>query len=80
MKPLKDKPQEELFPFVEMEKLIPEHHILRLIDRYVDFSFIDELVDHTYSETTGRPAEDPELMVRILTLGYLVVPEKVVLR
>ena len=71
MKPRKDKPQEELFPFVEMEKLIPENHILRLIDRYVDFSFIDELVDHTYSETTGRPAEDPELMVRILTLGYL---------
>ena len=65
------KPQEELFPFVEMEKLIPDNHILRLIDRYVDFSFIDELVDHTYSETTGRPAVDPELMVRILTIGYL---------
>ena len=45
MKPRKQMPQEELFPFVEMEKLIPENHILRLIDRYVDFSFIDELVD-----------------------------------
>ena len=71
MKAAKRKPQEELFPFVEMEKLIPENHMLRLIDRYVDFSFIDELVDHTYSETTGRPATDPELMVRILTIGYL---------
>jgi len=71
MKHIKRKPQEELFPFVEMEKLIPENHILRLIDRYVDFSFIDELVDHTYSETTGRPATDPELIVRILTIGYL---------
>lgn len=71
MKPVKRKPQEELFPFVEMEKLIPENHILRLIDRHIDFSFIDELVDHTYSETTGRPATDPELMVRILTIGYL---------
>ena len=71
MKPRKDKLQEELFPFVETEKLIPADHILRLIDRYVDFSFIDELVDHTYSETTGRPAVDPELMVRILTIEYL---------
>ena len=71
MKPRKDKPQEELFPFVEMEKLVPENHILRLIDRYVDFSFIDDLVDHTYSAVTGRPATDPELMVRILMLGYL---------
>jgi len=71
MKPRKDKPQEELFPFVEMAKLVPENHILRLIDRYVDFNFIDDLVDHTYSDVTGRPATDPELMVRILMLGYL---------
>jgi len=71
MRPRKDKPQEELFPFVEMAKLVPENHILRMIDRYVDFSFIDGLVDHTYSETTGRPATDPELLVRILLLGYL---------
>jgi transposase len=67
----KSRPQEEMFPFVEMEKLIPENHILRLIHRYVDFSFIHDLVDHTYSETTGRPATDPELLVRILLLGYL---------
>ena len=65
MKPRKSKSRVELFPFVEMEKLIPENHILRLIDRYVDFIFTDELVDHTYSETTGRPAADPELMIRI---------------
>lgn len=71
MKPRKSPPQEELFPFVEMEKLIPDDHILRLINRYVDFSFIDDLVDHTYSETTGCYAKDPELMVRIMTIGYL---------
>ena len=71
MRPRERTPQEELFPFVEMEKLIPENHILRLIDRYVDFSFIHELVEHTYSEDTGRPAVDPELMIRILTIGYL---------
>lgn len=71
MKPRTSKPQEVLFPFVDMEKLIPENHILRLIDRHVDFSFIHELVDHTYSETTGRPATNPELLVRILLLGYL---------
>ena len=71
MKPRKQVSQEELFPFIEMEKLIPENHMLRLIDRYVDFSFIDKLVDHTYSEMTGCPAEDPELRVRILTPGYL---------
>lgn len=64
-------PQEELFPFVAMEELIPENHILRRINRHVDFSFIHELVDPYYSDTTGRPAIDPELLLRILTLGYL---------
>ena len=71
MKPRDHIPQEEMFPFVEMEKLVPDNHILRLIDRYVDFSFIHELTDHTYSEVTGRPAVDPELMIRILVIGYL---------
>lgn len=71
MKPRKDKPQEELFPFVEMAKPVPENHIQRMTDHHVDFSFIDDLVDHTYSNVTGRPATEPELMVRILMLGYL---------
>lgn len=71
MKPYKRIRQEELFPFVSMEKLIPENHILRLIDRYVDFSFVDKLVENTYSATTGCYAKDPELMIRILTIGYL---------
>ena len=71
MRPIKHMPQEELFPFVKMEALIPENHILRQINRVVDFSFIDELVDCTYSEDTGRPAADPELMVRILLVGYM---------
>lgn len=71
MKPRKHITQEELFPFVAMEQLIPPNHILRYVDRYVDFSFIDELVDHTYSATTGRYASDPEVMMRILTIGFL---------
>jgi transposase len=71
MTPRKQKPQEELFPFVEMAKLVPDNHLLRAVDRYVDFSFIDELVSHTYSDSLGRPATDPELMVRILVIGYL---------
>jgi transposase len=63
--------QMELLPFLDMERLIPDTHILRLIDRYVDFSFIHDLVDGVYSDSTGRPAWDPEIMLRLLFLGYL---------
>ena len=75
MRPSKQIPQEELFPFVSMEKLIPKNHIQRLVDRYVDFSFVDKLVEHTYSDTTGCPAKDPELIIRIITIGYCMSSE-----
>ena len=35
-----NKKEEKLFYYFRLEQLIPENHILRLIDRHVDFSFI----------------------------------------
>jgi len=61
--------REEIFHYFQMRDLIPDDHILKLIDRHVDFSFIREKVRHLYSET-GRPSVDPELMVRMLLVGY----------
>lgn len=63
--------QQELFSFVEIERLVPKNHLLRCIDTYVDFSFIHELVDSLYSDSTGRPAWDPELILRYVLIGYL---------
>lgn len=64
------KKEEKLFYFLRPEELIPEDHILRLIDRYVDFSFIRSKVEHLYSHT-GRPSVDPDVMMRMLLVGYL---------
>ena len=44
--------------------------LLRLIDRYVSFEFVCEKLQATYSET-GRPSIDPEVLLRILLIGYL---------
>jgi hypothetical protein len=41
-----------------------------LIDRYVSFDFVREKLRASYSET-GRPSIDPEVLLRILLLGYL---------
>ncbi|MBT9260259.1 MAG: hypothetical protein KM310_11010 [Clostridiales bacterium] len=49
-----------------MEALVPQNHILRQIDRVLDFSAIHEWVAPLYSERTGRPAVDPELVMRII--------------
>ncbi len=61
---------ETLFYYLRPEDLIPEDHILRLIDKHVDFSFIRSKVQHLYSHT-GRPSVDPEMMMRMLLVGYL---------
>jgi transposase len=64
------KKTEKLFYYVRPEALIPANHILRQIDQYVDFSFVRPKVEHLYSQT-GRPSVDPEVMMRMLLLGYL---------
>ena len=61
---------ESLFYYFGLEEQIPEDHLLRLIDRYVDLSFVRERLRGFYS-STGRPSIDPEVLLRILLLGYL---------
>ena len=64
------KKSDKLFYYLRPEELTPEDHILRLIHRYVDFTFIRPKVEHLYSHT-GRPSIDPEVMMRMLLVGYL---------
>lgn len=50
---------------------IPENHILRKIEEAVDFSFINEMLRERYCVNFGRPAKEPELMMKLLFLQYL---------
>ncbi|HET7440336.1 MAG TPA: IS1182 family transposase [Terriglobales bacterium] len=61
---------EALFYYFRLEDQVPENHLLRLIDKHVSFSFVREQLKDSYSET-GRPSIDPELLLRILLIGYL---------
>jgi transposase len=61
---------ESLFYYFRIEDQVPENHLLRFIDRYVSFDFVRENLRASYSET-GRPSIDPEVLLRILLLGYL---------
>jgi transposase len=61
---------ESLFYYFRLEDHIPENHLLRLIDRHVSFDFVGEKLRDSYSET-GRPSIDPEVLLRILLIGYL---------
>ncbi len=61
---------ESLFYYFRLEDQVPENHLLRLIDRHVSFEFIRAKLKDSYSDA-GRPSIDPELLLRMLLVGYL---------
>jgi len=61
--------QEALFYEFSLERHVPSNHLLRSIDRFVELSAIRAHLRPFYSET-GRPSIDPELMIRMLIIGY----------
>ena len=61
--------QNALFYEFSLEQHIPDNHLLRQIDQFLDFDTIRQHLTSHYSHT-GRPSIDPELMIRMLLLGY----------
>jgi transposase len=64
-----DKPQNELLYSFNLEEIVPEDHLLRQIDRFLDLSDLREHLAPYYSHT-GRPSVDPERMIRMLLIEY----------
>ena len=61
---------EALFYRFRIEDHVPADHLLRRIDWLLDFNAIRHEFEALYSHT-GRPSVDPELMIRMLLIGYL---------
>ena len=53
-----------------IEDLVPENHILRDIDKAIDFSFIYDEVKELYCEDNGRPSIDPVVLFKIVMIQY----------
>jgi transposase len=64
-------PTQTALEMVTLEELVPADHLLRKIDRVIDFSFIHDLTAPLYSFDNGRPPLDPTLMFKALFIGYL---------
>ena len=65
-----DKNKSQL-QFVCMDDLVPSDHLLRFIDKAIDWSFIYGLVEDKYSAETGRPSIDPVVLIKIPFIQYL---------
>jgi transposase len=61
--------QAELFYGFSLEQHVPADHLLRAVDRFVDLAGIRQHLAPFYSQI-GRPSIDPELLIRVLIVGY----------
>jgi transposase len=64
-------PQDSFYGSYLYDRIVPGDHLLRKINAVVDLSFVNDLVKDRYNPDFGRPAEDPEFMLRLCLLQYI---------
>jgi transposase len=65
----KESSQSE-YEFGSIDELVPDEHLLRLIDKYIDFSFLLEKVRPFSSDDNDRPT-NPLILFKMMFIGYL---------
>lgn len=63
--------QQTRMEMVYIEELVPPDHLLRKIDKAVNFNFIHDKVKDLYCADNGRPPVDPVMLFKMLFIGYL---------
>ncbi len=62
--------QEQFFYSYCLDELVPADHLVRKLDAILDLSWVRAELAPYYSHT-GRPSIDPEVMLRMLLVGYV---------
>ena len=65
-----DKKREQIQMF-SMDDMVPQDHLLRIIDKAIDWTFIYDLVAPKYSADNGRPSLDPVMLIKLALIQYL---------
>src|SRR5689334_17188150 len=61
--------QQRLFYSFNLDEHVPADHLLRAINQFLDLSDLRAYLTPFYSHT-GRPSIDPQLLIRMLVVGY----------
>ena len=75
----KEKSERNLLEFVDIENLVPQNHILRKINKAINFNEIYPIINELYCQDNGRPSIDPvKLCSSSTSTAYLrcAVPSK----
>ena len=67
----KEIEQRQAIEMMCTDMLVPQDHLLRKIDKAVDFTHIYEFVEGCYSEENGRPSIDPVVLFKLVMIQHL---------
>ncbi|WP_040306537.1 transposase, partial [Caloramator australicus] len=67
----KDKTRREQVEFISVDQLVPEDHLVRKIEKVINFDFIYDLVKDMYCLDNGRPSIDPVVLIKIVLIQYM---------
>ena len=65
-----DKKREQIQMFC-MDDMVPQDHLLRIIDKAINWNFIYDLVVDKYCSDNGRPSMDPVMLIKLPFIQYL---------
>lgn len=60
----------DCFIFLTIEEMVPQNHLVRKLEKGIDFNFIYKKVEHLYS-TVGKPSIDPVVLFKLLILNVV---------
>lgn len=63
-------PENKQIEFVCIDQIVPKDHLVRKLEKAIDFTFIYDLVEDLYSDV-GRPSIDPVILFKILFVKYI---------
>ena len=56
---------------VDLDALVPEDHLLRKIERVMDYDWLYERLDPYYCHDNGRPGADPVVLIKMVLIQHL---------
>lgn len=56
----------------DIEGLVPEDHLLRKIEKVMDYEWLYERLEPYYCHDNGRPGTDPVVLIKMVLIQHLL--------
>ena len=68
---VREKNKRDAVEIVSIEEIVPQDHLLRKIEKAVDFTRLYEIVEALYCPDNGRPSVDPVVLFKIVLIQHI---------